>query len=336
MTELSRLERVDLRDIWQTEAKDFTPWLAQDENLAVLGEAIGIELELEAQEKSVGPFRADILCRDISSRSDSDSMVLIENQLERTDHTHLGQLLTYASGLHTVTIVWVAAKFSEEHRAALDWLNEITDDTFRFFGLEVELWRIGNSPAAPKFNVISKPNDWSRTVSKAARKISEDDLNPTRANYLHYWTKFSEYVRESSAIVRPQKPSPYHWTNVSIGRSGFGMAALGSTRDDWIAIELNMTDDHAKPYFYLLHEDKNEIESDLGFEVEWLEMLDKKSSRIRCYSRGFNPMNQDDWQEQFEWFKEKLEAFDRVFRPRIQNLNANDWDEENRLEASSV
>ncbi len=146
-------------------------------------------------------------------------MVLIENQLERTDHTHLGQLLTYASGLHTVTIVWVAAKFSEEHRAALDWLNEITDDTFRFFGLEVELWRIGNSPAASKFNVISKPNDWSRTVSKAARKISEDDLNPTKANYLHYWTKFSEYVRENSAIVRPQKPSPYHWTSVSIGRS---------------------------------------------------------------------------------------------------------------------
>ena len=106
----------------------------------MLGEALGIELELEAQEKAVGPFRADILCKDIGN----DHWVLIENQLERTDHGHLGQLLTYASGLEAVTIVWIAARFTEEHRSTLDWLNRITDESFRFFGLEVELWRIGD------------------------------------------------------------------------------------------------------------------------------------------------------------------------------------------------
>ncbi len=128
---LGRLERVDLREIWLSEAQDFTPWLARPENLSVLAETLGMELELEAQEQAVGPFRADLLCKDL----ESDKWVLVENQLERTDHRHLGQLMTYAAGLKAVSIVWIAASFTEEHRAALDWLNEITDESFEFFGL---------------------------------------------------------------------------------------------------------------------------------------------------------------------------------------------------------
>ncbi|MCC7111052.1 MAG: DUF4268 domain-containing protein, partial [Deltaproteobacteria bacterium] len=153
MNKLGRLERVSLRDIWKTEAMDFTPWLAQRENMALLGEAIGLDLEVEAQEKEVGPFRADILCKETGS----DSWVLIENQLERTDHAHLGQLLTYAAGLEAVSVVWIAERFTDEHRAALDWLNEIANEKLRCFGLEIELFRIGDSPVAPKFNVVSQP-----------------------------------------------------------------------------------------------------------------------------------------------------------------------------------
>ena len=171
-TGLGRLERVDLRQEWKTEAQDFTPWLAQEINLAILSETLNMDLETAGQEESVGPFRADILCRDTLD----DSWVLIENQLERTDHTHLGQLLTYAAGLQTVTIVWVAANFTDEHRAALDWLNEITDERFRFFGLEVELWKIGNSPAAPKFNIVAKPNEWTRSLGKSTRRLRFTDL----------------------------------------------------------------------------------------------------------------------------------------------------------------
>lgn len=146
-----------------------TPWLAQAENLELLGETLGLELEFEAQERNVGAFRADILCKDTAD----DSWVLIENQLEKTNHSHLGQLITYAAGLDAVTIVWLARKYTEEHRAALDWLNGNTDRGINFFGLEIEVWRIGDSPPAPKFNVISKPNDWSR---QAAIRAKETDL----------------------------------------------------------------------------------------------------------------------------------------------------------------
>ena len=179
---LGRLETVDLREIWTTESGGFTPWLAREENIALLGEAIGLELEVEGQEENVGPFRADILCKDTIT----DTWVLVENQLERTDHCHLGQLLTYAAGLQAVTIVWIARQFTEEHRATLDWLNEITDDRFNFFGLEIELWRIGESPVSPKFNVVSKPNDWTKTVSTAAKRIETGELSDTRQTQLQY------------------------------------------------------------------------------------------------------------------------------------------------------
>ena len=137
---IGKLKKVELRKLWKGEATDFTPWLAKEENIAALSEEIGIELEVISEEQSVGPFRADILCKSTID----DTYVLVENQLEKTDHNHLGQLMTYAAGLEAVTIVWIAKKFTEEHRAALDWLNRITDEEIRFFGIEVEAFQIGD------------------------------------------------------------------------------------------------------------------------------------------------------------------------------------------------
>ena len=219
---LGCLQRVDLRTIWTVEATEFTPWLARSENLEVLGETLGIDLELEAQEKAVGPFRADILCKDIGT----DAWVLVENQLERTDHIHLGQLLTYAAGLQAVTIVWLAARFTDEHRATLDWLNKITDESFRFFGLEIELWRIGDSPAAPKFNVVSKPNDWSRSVAHAAQAIDDAELSEMRIKQRKYWIAFHLVLDDVSGPVSGnRKPQPKSWMAYGIGRSSFKLSA---------------------------------------------------------------------------------------------------------------
>jgi hypothetical protein len=159
---LGRLSRVDVREVWAREAVGFTPWLAQEENLQILAETINMHLILEAREKHIGPFRADILARDVPT----GHLVLIENQLERTDHGHLGQLITYAAGLKATAIVWVSTLFTDEHRAALDWLNEITNSNIAFFGLEMELWRIDDSAIAPKFNLVSRPNTFSRLVNQ--------------------------------------------------------------------------------------------------------------------------------------------------------------------------
>ena len=320
---LGRLERVDVRDIWQTEAQDFTPWLARPENMSVLADVLDMDLEIEAQEKNVGPFRADILCKDTTD----ESWVLIENQLERTDHTHLGQLMTYAAGLQAVTIVWVSTRFTDEHRAALDWLNEITDDKFRFYGLEVELWRIGDSPAAPKFNVISQPNQWSRSVGTAARRLETGDLSDTRTLQLKFWTQLVEVLKNHPAI-RVSKPRPQHWYQISIGRAGFFVSATLDKRRSRFGVELYLGGDDAKAHFHLLLRDRMGIENELGVTLDWQELPNRTASRIITFKESCDPSDEERWPEYQRWVVDTLERFESVFRGRVRSLDASEYEPE--------
>ena len=330
---LGRLSRVELRDIWTSEASDFTPWLARDENLAILGETLGIDLELEAQEKSVGPFRADILCKDIGT----GAWVLVENQRERTDHGHLGQLLTYASGLEAVTIIWIAARFTEEHRSTLDWLNKITDESFRFFGLEVELWRIGDSPAAPKFNIVSKPNDWSRSVAQAARAIDEADLTETRKMQLDYWTAFHAVLNEASGPVSGnRKAQPQSWMNYSIGRTDFALGAAMNSFKQWVRAELYVSGAHAEAHFHLLHDQKDTIEQELGYALQWEHLPSRRDCRIAIYLEETDSQDQNDWLRQHKWLAVQLNDMHRIFVERVRALDADDWQPDTRTLLSEI
>lgn len=322
---LGKLTRVDLRDIWTSEASDFTPWLAREENLAVLGDTLGIDLELEAQEKAVGPFRADILCKDIGS----GAWILVENQLERTDHSHLGQLLTYASGLEAVTIVWIAARFTDEHRSTLDWLNKITDESFRFFGLEVELWRIGDSPAAPKFNIISQPNDWSRSVAQAARAIDETELSEIRVMQRAYWTALHEVLDKTAGPVSGHKiPQPQSWMAYPIGRSGFHLGAVMIRPKRQIRSELYISGDTAKAFFHLLQDQKEAIEQELGYPLEWEELPARRDCRVSAYLNDVDPENEQDWPRQHEWLAARLNEMHKGFANRVRMLDADAWRDE--------
>ena len=319
---LGRLEQItDLRAIWETEAGAFTPWLAGEENLVLLGDAVGLDLELEVTEKDVGPFRADILCKDTAT----GSWVLVENQLERTDHTHLGQLLTYAAGLKAVTIIWIADRFTEEHRAALDWLNEITDERFNFFGLEIELWRIGDSPIAPKFNVVAKPNDWSKTVTAAAKTINNQALTETKQSQLEFWTELRKVMLARGGIVKPAKPQPANWQSFSVGRSNFWLEVRMHARENWLGVHLCCGGPDSKAHFHLLEQDREAIESELGTELEWLELPNKKQSHTCLYNRSITPLDSSKWPEQQEWIVGKLEAFHAVFSSRVKQLSAGDY-----------
>ena len=324
MADLGRLERVDLRTAWESEAQDFTPWLAQDENISILGETLGFELEVEAQEKDVGPFRADILCRDASS-TDHDALVLIENQLERTDHTHLGQLLTYAAGLHTVTIIWIAQRFTDEHRAALDWLNDITDERFQFFGLEVELWKIGQSLAAPKFNVVSKPNEWARSAGEGARRVASGEVSPLRLQYRAYWTAFSDYLAARGSPLAMRKPLAESWASFSIGRSHSHIEAVVSKQKNRLRVCLTLKGPDAKPHFHLLRESAASVEDAIGSTIDWWELPDRQASVISIDREVNDLLDEDDWPRQHAWLADMLERFHQVFRPLVLDLDASDW-----------
>jgi hypothetical protein len=322
---LGRLEKVELRDVWKTEAQHFTPWLAGEENLALLGDTIGLDLELEAVEKDVGPFRADILCKDTAN----DSWVLIENQVERTDHTHLGQLLTYAAGLNTVTIVWIAKRFTDEHRAALDWLNEITGDEVSFFGLEVELWRIGDSAVAPKFNVVSKPNEWTKgKVGGSKVSAGSGHLTEAKKRQLDFWHGFREYALENATRIKPTKASPQHWMNMSLGKSGVNLCAVASHWNSEtesfsgheLRADLVLRDENANGYFAALESSRTEIEQEIGEAMTWHNPESKKMCRI-WIRKDTDLENESLREEQYGWLLEKLEKMHAVFGSRVRKLD---------------
>jgi hypothetical protein len=313
--QLGRLQRVSVRDYWLDEAREFTPWLAQVQNIKLLGEAIGIELEVDAQEKNVGPFRADILCKDALD----GHLVLIENQLERTDHTHLGQLMTYAAGLDAVTVVWVANQFTDEHRAALDWLNRITDQGFNFFGLEIELWRIDDSPMAPKFNVVAQPNDWSKNVKQSAQAAQRGPVTSTQELYLAFWTQFRDFMQSRGSRIRLQRPGPYYYTRIALGRAQVFLVAWNVARDKKSGIYLAIRVPNATEYFHLIRDQYgDQIERELG-PVRWGEQPEKKESYI-AIDRDSDVGDRETWPELNRWFAETIEKWDAVFRPIVQAI----------------
>ena len=318
MPDLGKLERVNLRDVWPTEPQDFTPWLAKEENLQILGETIRIDLELEAQEKNVGPFRADILCKD--KHAHANPWVVIENQLEGTDHTHLGQLLTYAAGLDAVTIVWVAASFTNEHLVTMDWLNRNTDERLRFFGLEIELWQIGASLAAPKFNVVASPNEWSKSASKGGGSIE-----------LEYWTKLVECIQKQPSPLRTfPKPQSQSWFEFPVEPPEFNLVATMQKQHERIRAALYIRGPNAKRFFGLLQEQKEEIEEVLGYPLNWEASPSEQDARINkqdayiAVYRKDDPYNQDGWPEQHKWFVDHLNGLHNVFASRIKGLKADD------------
>lgn len=310
---IGRLEKVDLRSLWKKEDKDFTPWLAQEENIRLLGEAISIDLEVINQEESVGSFRADILCKDAFS----DNYIVIENQLERTDHNHLGQLITYAAGLNASTIIWISPNFTEEHRAALDMLNNITDESFQCFGIEIGLYRIGDSDPAPMFNVVSKPNNWSKQAKKTAES---SELSGTQLFQMEYWQALKNFMEEHKSSVKMRNPKAQNWSDISIGKSDVWISAAVYSKSTTIEIWLVMRGEQAKQNFDKLYEiayDDSLTQIDKG--IDWNRMDDKIQSAV-ILRKDADYTNRPDWNNQFQWLKENLEKYVKFFKPLLTKI----------------
>ena len=317
---LGRIIPVELRTIWNNEASDFTPWLAKEENLKMLGEALHLGgLTLRTTEHGIGDFSADIVATD-----EGGVMILIENQLEPTDHRHLGQVLTYLSGLNIkeACIVWIATRFREEHRAAIDWLNRETSEGFDFFGVEIETVRIENSDPAPRFNVVAMPNGWAKQASQVAKRVASDGPSQTGAFYQQYWTGLRDAMEAETVSVRFPKPWPGNWLPFKIGRTGFELSVNIYRDERLIRVELYMHQKHMAPKqaFKLLENSKDEIERSYGGRLDWQELPDRRASRIATYLRDVDVADKDDWPRQHRWIVSQLGELGRVFRERVRNL----------------
>ena len=300
---MGKFKKIELREVWKHEALDFTNWLAKVENLKLLGDGIGFDLKLTQTEAPVGSFNVDILAEE----ENTGRKIIIENQLEATDHDHLGKIITYASGYNASVVVWVVGDVREQHRQAMDWLNEHTDEDTEFYLIQLELWQIGDSPYAPKFELVSKPNDWAKVV-RASRDTTE--LTETKLKQLEFWDQLKEYAKKNNYKLRLQKSYPQCWTNISIGNSDAYISLSINSRDNIFGVEIYIPDN--KDLYQHLFDQKNEIETILGEPLEWMELPNKKASRIKVSIPGdFD--DRSEWEDYFEWMLEEAEKLKKIF-----------------------
>ena len=299
----------DLREVWGHEATDFTPWLA--ENIELLNEATGLNLEVLETESQVGSFSVDILAQD----SNTEQKAIIENQLEDTNHDHLGKLLTYAAGKEAKCMIWIVKNAREEHRAAIEYLNNNTVDGIGFFLIEIQLWSIDGSAPAVMFNVVEQPNDWT----KAAKQPSSGGGGEAVQIKYSYWSNFNDYVnaarKDFLKSFSLRKPSSDHWYSLAIGSSKAHLEMLVNTRANVIAVELYIND--SKETFDKCYDHKEEIETVIGTTLDWRRLDDKKASRI-LLERKADIQNTDAQPEQFDWLIDNLVKWKKAFAPYVK------------------
>src|SRR5260221_3349443 len=304
---LGKLKKVDLREVWEHEATSFTKWLSQEDNLNHLGDELGIAIKLLKTEAKVGGFNVDILAEE----EDSTRKIIIENQLETTDHDHLGKLITYASGTDANVIIWIFREIRDEHRSAIDWLNEHTDEDIDFFAVKMELWQIGDSLPAPKFQIISNPNNWAKV---AKTNTEQSKLTPTKLYQFELWNKFKEFGQANNQELSFTKTNPQHWYNFSIGSSMCHVGLTVNTREKEFACELYIPSD--KELFDFLLTKKEAIEKELTIKLDWQRLPEEtKASRIKI-TKKFDVVGDADFSkygEAFGWLEKNLVNFKKVF-----------------------
>ena len=303
MTNLGTLKEItDLRSIWPHEALNFTPWVA--ENVDLLADAVGLDITVDETESSVGDFNVDIY----ASETGTDRKIIIENQLGDTDHDHLGKLITYASGKGADVVIWVVKHAREEHKAAVEWLNNHTDDKIGFFLCEIKLFQIGDSQIAPAFTVVERPNDWTKEIRKTA------SANSTQQQRLEYWQAFNDYAFSDanfSRIFNKRKPTTDHWMDFSIGSSACHIAVSQIQKRKAVDVELYINDD--KELFKSLFAHKDEIEKNMEMELEWKELPERKASRI-LIEKTVDLDDRATWPEQFDYIMDTCIKMKRAFK----------------------
>jgi hypothetical protein len=310
MQELSRLSQLDPREVWAHEAHEFTPWLLA--NADHLAEVLGIDLELQAAEHAVGGFWLDLLGRDLTN----DCVLIVENQLSATDHSHLGQLMTYAAGTDAATIVWMATDFREEHRQALDWLNNLSQGNARFFGIEIGAVRIVDSPPAPLFKLRAQPNDWHAVVATAAKATSEG--GPKADAYRAFWSRFLERIhKEHPGWTNARVPGANNWFDLKSPIKGGHYAAVFN-RNGRISSELYIDSGEEEANLELLkrlESQRDAIESSFGGSLSWEELPGRRACRIAVYGEG-DVLDRERHDAYIDWFFDTSMRLRNALEPR--------------------
>ena len=315
----SEIEYKPVRGFWPKEASNFTPWLL--ENSDYLAKALGIDLELELSEYPIGTFRLDLFGSDITHACP----LVVENQLDKSNHLHLGQLLTYAAGTDAKTVVWISSEFCDEHRQALEYLNDLTGDNARFFGIEIKVAVIADSPPAPIFYLVVQPSDWRSQVNAERASTPESSR---KVAYRSFWSQYLERIHEEHpGLTNMRSPQAAQWMTLNpLGKgTSISLVFLGNNK---LSCELyinNRNGEKNMAIFSALHHQKLEIETGLGTELLWESMDGKQACRLRLEHDG-SIKDESSWPEFIEWFLKWNAAFKQVLEPAVKALDESLWE----------
>lgn len=302
---LGKLIEVNVRDLWKHEQYDFSTWLAKEDNMEELSNTIGLTLVDVNTEVYVGSYRCDIVAKDETT----GTKVIIENQLESTNHDHLGKIITYASGLDAKVVVWIVKEAREEHRSAVEWLNNNTGKDIAFFLIEIHAYKIGDSLPAAKFEMIEKPNDFLKST-KGSNPSGE--LNKSQSERLKFWTQFNDVIIEKGKPFSVRKASTDHWYDVAIGTSEAHIGINLVNKSNIVVVEVYISDN--KVLFDKLYENREEIEEKTGMLFEWERLDNKKASRIKYNIAGLNFDDHINYHELMVEIIDKVVIMRKVFK----------------------
>lgn len=315
MEQFESLEAQEVREYWEHEAQNFTPWLAdviQSEEISNLEDVLGLDVEVVETEKRVGKYNVDILARVV----DDEREIVIENQLEQSDHDHLGKSIAYAAGVDADIIVWIAPRFNDEHRDAVQWMNENSREGVDLFAIRLEVWKIGDSAPAVRLNPIVEPSEWKEKAQRPQSELSEQDKQREE-----FWTAFRDRIETEDTPLRARKPNPRHYYSNPIGKAGFHIFFSFDTNGDERSIGLVIDDDEEG--FWQLEAQREEIEAELGDSLVWNEPEETRTGKMRSQIqlRSHGTLDGSDrWEEHIDWMLTYGEAFHEIFYDRLQTL----------------
>jgi hypothetical protein len=310
-TNIGKIKKVSLRELWTREDQDFTKWL--EENIDYLNDVIGFDISIESREENVGPFRVDLYGED-----NNGNKVIIENQLEKTDHTHLGQIITYLTNLEAKTAIWISSDPIEEHKKAIDWLNETTPDDISFYLIQLEAIKIGDEQiAAPLFTVIKRPSAKIKQIGAEKKEYAQRHIIRKE-----FWTQFISEINKTNSMCSNLSPVTENWIPIALGMGGVSINLVVSKKLARSEIYINRgTKEENKRIFDYFLAQKDKIESDFGGELVWERMEDNVTSRIKNQLDGVDVSNKEDWEEMNNFLIESAIKMDVAFRKHIPNIN---------------
>ena len=309
-TKIGKIEKVPLRNLWIKEDKDFTKWL--EKNIDYLNEILDFDITIESREEKVGPFKVDLYGED-----NFGNKVIIENQLERTDHTHLGQIITYLTNLEANTAIWISSNPTEEHIRAISWLNDVTPDDISFYLIKIEAVKISDQPvSAPLFTIVKGPTIESKQIGDEKKEHAQRHIIRKE-----FWIQFIQEINKKNTMCNNISPSTDNWISLGLGMSGISLNLVISKKYARSEIYINRgTQEENKKIFDFFYSLKEKIEEVFGGQLVWERMENNVTSRIKYQLDGVNVFNKEDWKKMNEFLIDGAQRMDKVFREAISKL----------------